>query len=83
MACWNPSTLHTNMGLQELPAGIHLPQIPIEDYKEIPIPHLLALIIGHGGIVLFYIVNPFVGIPSLTLCCGRLLRFKYWSRHIL
>ena len=33
MACWNPSTLHT-MGLQELPVGIHLLQIPIEESKN-------------------------------------------------
>jgi hypothetical protein len=60
MACWNPSTLHTNMGLQELPAGIHLPQIPIEDYKGIPIPHLLALIIGHGYSFIIH-SKPFCG----------------------
>ena len=30
MPSWNPSILHTNMGLQELPVGIPLRQIPIE-----------------------------------------------------
>jgi hypothetical protein len=40
MACWNPSTLQkctyicTNMGLQELPVGIPLRQIPIEKSKN-------------------------------------------------
>jgi hypothetical protein len=34
MACWNPSTLYTNRGLQEWPVGIPLPYIPIEDYKN-------------------------------------------------
>ena len=29
MACWNPSTLHTNVGLQELSVGIPVPQIPM------------------------------------------------------
>jgi hypothetical protein len=35
MACWNPSTSHTNRGLQECPAaGIPLSHIPIEDYNN-------------------------------------------------
>jgi hypothetical protein len=34
MACWIPSTSHTSRGLQEWPAGIPLPHIPIEDYKN-------------------------------------------------
>ena len=34
MACWNPSTSHTNRGLQQQPVGIPLPHIPIEDYKN-------------------------------------------------
>ena len=34
MGCWNPSTLYTNMGLQELPVGISLPYIPIWDYTS-------------------------------------------------
>ena len=34
MACWNPSTSHTNRGLQEWPVGIPLPQIPIEDFRN-------------------------------------------------
>jgi hypothetical protein len=34
MACWNPSTSHTNRGLQEWPVEIPLPYIQIEDYKN-------------------------------------------------
>jgi hypothetical protein len=34
MACWNPSTLYTNRGVEEWPVGIPLPQIPIEDSKN-------------------------------------------------
>ena len=43
MGCWNPSTLYTNMGLQELPVGIPLPYIQrgLEEWGVgIPLPYI-------------------------------------------
>jgi hypothetical protein len=48
MACWNPSTSHTNRGLQEWPVGTTLPHIPIEDYKNVLLTESLYLTVPAG-----------------------------------
>jgi hypothetical protein len=59
MGCWNPSTLYTNMGLQELPVGIPLPQIPICIYV------LGVSIMPHSTI---FLINKFYSHMSFYMC---------------